>query len=86
MKLLHILIIDFPVHKYEHDVLRVLGEDGLQLMMQLINSIHETTEWPSDFTAVTVIAIKKKSEATKCSDHCTISLFAHTAKDSSNNN
>jgi len=86
MKFLHILIIDFPVHKYGHDVLRFLGEDGLQLITQLINSIHETTEWPSDFTAVTVIAFKKKSEATKCSDHCTISLFAHTAKDSSNNN
>jgi hypothetical protein len=75
MKLLHILIINFPVHKHGHDVLKFLGEDGLQLMMQLINSIHETTEWPSDFTAVTVIALKKKSEATKCSDHCIISLL-----------
>jgi len=25
-------------------------------------------------------AIKKKTKATKCSNHCTISLFAHTAK------
>jgi hypothetical protein len=33
-----------------------------------------------------VTALKKKSEATKCSDHCTISVLAHTAKDSSNNN
>jgi len=86
MKLLNILIIDLPVHKYGHDVLRFLEEDGLQLMTQLINRIHETTEWPSDFTAVTVIAFKKKAEAAKCSDHCTISLFTLTAKDSSNNN
>jgi hypothetical protein len=63
----------------------MVGENGLQLMTQLINSMHETTEWPSDFTAVTVIAVKK-SEATKCRDHCTISLFTHTAKDRSNNN
>jgi hypothetical protein len=27
-----------------------------------------------------VIALKKKPKATKCSDHCTVSLIAHTAK------
>ena len=33
-----------------------------------------------DFTEVTMIAIQKKPKATKCSNHCTISLIAHTAK------
>ena len=33
-----------------------------------------------DFTEVTMMAIKKKPKATKCSNHCTISLIAHTAK------
>jgi hypothetical protein len=28
------------------DVLRLLGEDGLKLMIQLINNICETGEWP----------------------------------------
>ena len=32
------------------------------------------------FTEVTLIALMKKAHATKYSDHCTISLFAHTAK------
>ena len=27
-----------------------------------------------------MIALKKKTRATKCSDHCTTSLIAHTAK------
>ena len=27
-----------------------------------------------------MLALKKKPQATKCSDHCTISLIAHTAK------
>jgi hypothetical protein len=27
-----------------------------------------------------MIAIKKKPKVTKCSNHCTISLIAHTAK------
>ena len=50
----------------------------------LINTIYETEEWPKDFTEVTMIALKKKTQATKCSDHCTISLIAHTcSKDNS---
>jgi Reverse transcriptase (RNA-dependent DNA polymerase). len=49
-------------------------------MTQLNNNIHETGEWPKDFTEVTVIALKKNSKATKFCDHCTISLVAHTAK------
>ena len=41
----------------------------------------ETEEkWPQDFTEVTIIALKKKTKATKSSDHRTISLIAHTAK------
>jgi len=62
------------------DVLKLLGEGGLKIMMKLINTIYETGEWPKDFTEVTMIALKKKPQATKCSDHRTISLIAHTAK------
>jgi hypothetical protein len=36
-------------------------------------------QWPNDFTAVTLIATKKKPIATKCSYHYTFSLNAHTA-------
>jgi hypothetical protein len=61
------------------DVLKLLGEDGLRLI-QLITNIYKTGEWFKDFTEVTMIALKKKPEATKCSDHRTISLIAHTAK------
>jgi hypothetical protein len=56
------------------------GEDDFRLITQLINSIYVTGEWPRDFIAVKLIAIKKKPKATKCSDHCTISHIAHTAK------
>jgi hypothetical protein len=37
-------------------------------------------EWPKDLTEVAVIALKKKPQATKCNDHHTCSLIAHTAK------
>jgi hypothetical protein len=46
----------------------------------LINTIYETGEWPKHFTEVTLIALNKKPQATKNSDHRTISLIAHTAK------
>jgi len=49
-------------------------------MTKLINTIYKTGEWPKDFTEVTMIALKKKPQATKCSEHRTISLIAHTAK------
>jgi hypothetical protein len=62
------------------DVLRFLGEDGLKLMTQLISSIYVIGEWLRDFSEVTMIALKKKPKATKCSYHRTISLIAHTAK------
>jgi len=47
---------------------------------KLINTVYETGEWPKDFTEVTMIAFKKKTQATKCSDHRKIGLIAHTAK------
>jgi hypothetical protein len=50
------------------DVLKLFGEGGLKIIMKLINTIYETGEWPKDFTEVTVIALKKKPQATKCSD------------------
>jgi hypothetical protein len=62
------------------DVLKLLGEDGFRLMTQLINSIYVTGEWPRDFIEVTMIAMKKKPKATKCSDHRTISHIAHIAR------
>jgi len=62
------------------DVLKLLGEGGLKILTKLINTIYQTGEWPKDFTEVTMIALKKKTQATKCSDHRTVSLTAHTTK------
>jgi len=57
-----------------------LGEGGLKILTKLINTIYENGEWPKDFTEVTMIALKKKTRARKCSDIRTISFIAHTAK------
>jgi hypothetical protein len=63
---------DVPV-----EALKVLGDDGLNLLPQLINNVYESGEWPKDFTEVTMIGLKKKPKARKCTDHRTISLIAH---------
>jgi hypothetical protein len=62
------------------DALKLLGEDSLKIMTQLINSTYGTGEWPNDVTEVTVNVSNKKPKATACSDHTTISLITHTAK------
>ena len=62
------------------DVLKLLGEGGMKMLAKLINTVYETGKWPKDFTEVTIIALKKKTQATKCSDHHTINLIAQTAK------
>jgi len=49
-------------------------------LTKLIETIYENGEWPKDFTEVTMIALKKKTPSTKCSDHHKISLISHTAK------
>jgi hypothetical protein len=61
-------------------VLKLFGEGGLKIMRKLINTIYETGEWPKNFTEVTMIALKKKPQVTKCNNHRTISLIAHTGK------
>jgi predicted DNA-binding protein len=62
------------------DVLKLLREGGLKIMSKLINTIYETGEWSKDFTEFTMIALKKKPQATKRSDHRTTDLIAHTVK------
>jgi hypothetical protein len=62
------------------DVLKLLKEGGLKIISKLINTIYETGEWSKDFTEFTIIALKKKPQATKCSDHRTTGLIAHTVK------
>ena len=49
-------------------------------MTKLSNAIYNTGEWSQDFTEVTMIALKKKTKATKCSDYRAISFIANTAK------
>jgi len=61
------------------DVLKLLRIGGLNIMTKLNDTIYNSGEWPQDFTEVTMIALKKKTKATKYSGYHMISLIAHTA-------
>jgi hypothetical protein len=41
------------------DVLKLLKEDDLKIMTQLINNMYETGERPKDFTEFTMIVLKE---------------------------
>jgi len=62
------------------DVLKLLGGVGLKIMTKLINTIYENGQWPKDFTEFKMIALMYKPQATKCSDHRTVSLIARRAR------
>ena len=52
----------------------------MKILTKLSSTIYNTGEWPQDFTEIKMIALKKKTKATKCSDYRTISLISYTAK------
>jgi hypothetical protein len=59
------------------DRLKVVGEDGFRIVMQLLNNIYETGECPKDYTEVTTIVLNKNPKATKFIENWTIAL-SHT--------
>jgi len=62
------------------DLLKELGDSRLKIITALFNKIYMSGDWPKDFLDVTMIALPKKNQAKKCSDHRTISLISHTGK------
>ena len=52
-----------------------MEEGGLKILTKVMNTIYETGEWPKDFTE-----LKKKTQASKCNNHHTVSIIARTAK------
>lgn len=62
------------------DVLKVVGEDGLRILLQLLKNIYDTGDCPKDYTQFTRIILNKKPKATEFTENCTISLITYTAK------
>ena len=47
------------------DVLELLGEDGLIIVTQQINSMCDTGEWPKDFSEVNIDCLKEEARSYK---------------------
>ena len=61
------------------DVLLILGEDVLGIVTQLISKNTKLGSGQRISPKLKTLLIRR-SQSTKCSDHCTISLIAHTGK------
>ena len=62
------------------ELLRCMGEEGLEEIVKLCNSIYIRGEWPKDFVKTVMIPIPKKQGTRKCQEYRTISLISHAAK------
>ena len=62
------------------EFLKTLGEKAKEELVEICQQIYETGKWPEDFLRTVMVPLKKKSNATECSDHRTISLVVHASK------
>ena len=62
------------------EMIQSLDELGVDVMTKLINKIYDTGEIPEELTKSIFIALPKKSGATECELHRTISLMSHVTK------
>ena len=62
------------------ELIQCLGEEGKQVIVDLVQKIYNNEELPPDFVNNIFIPLPKTSKAVRCEDHRTISLISHTAK------
>jgi len=62
------------------EMLKALGETGVDLLHDLICKIYETGDIPQNMLNSIFIALPKKRNAMECENHRTISLMSHTLK------
>ncbi|XP_042868436.1 uncharacterized protein LOC122250840 [Penaeus japonicus] len=62
------------------EMLKALGETGINLLHNLANKIYNSGEIPDDMLKSIFIALPKKPHTLDCDQHRTISLMTHTLK------
>ncbi len=68
------------VDEIPSEMLKNLGENAINELCGVCQSMYEEGKWPDDFTRIAMIPLPKKNNATKCSDYRTISLICHASK------
>ena len=59
---------------------KLLGENGVQYVLNLCNKIYKSGSLPEDFLSSIFVTMPKKAGAVECKDHRTISLISHACK------
>ena len=62
------------------ELIRCLGEEGKQVIVDLVQKIYNDEDLPPDFVNNIFSPLPKSSKAVRCEDHRTVSLISHTAK------
>lgn len=62
------------------ELLKLLEDDGIDLLVDLLNTVYNTGNIPDEWLTSTFITLPKKSNPRECSDYRTIALMSHTLK------
>ena len=62
------------------ELLKSLNSTTIKILTDICNDMYNQGKWPEDFYKTIMIPLKKKLNATECSDHRTISLIPHASK------
>ena len=62
------------------EVLKSLGERGIDEIWKLCKLMYDTGQWPTDYSTSVIISIPKKVNADECKFYRTISLIPHASK------
>ena len=59
---------------------QILKDDAVKVLHLICQQIWKTHQWPQHWKMSVFIPIPKKSNATECSNYCTITLISHACK------
>ncbi|XP_071582157.1 uncharacterized protein [Temnothorax nylanderi] len=62
------------------EVIKAMGQAGIDTMLELCNVIWRTGKWPDDWRHSTFVPIYKKGSPTECSNYRTVALIPHASK------
>ena len=62
------------------ELFQILEDDAVKVLHSICQHIWKTQQWPQDWKRSVFIPIRKKCNATVCSNYCKIALISHTSK------
>ena len=66
------------------ELFQILKDDAVKVLCSICQQIWKTQQWPQDWKWSVFIPIRKKGNATECSNYHTIALISHASNGESN--